>query len=105
MTSHRKKSRTIFCRICDDDYSRLANICQTEGGCVSDLLRAAVKDLLNRDRESPDDLVSRILTLTFNIETLSKDIEQLRALTLAALQRITPALGAIDRPRSPQADA
>jgi hypothetical protein len=86
MTSRRLKSRTVFCRICDEDYNRLANICQTEGGCLSDLLRTAVKDLLKRGRESPDDVLSRILKLTFDIENLSKDIEQLRALTIASLQ-------------------
>ena len=96
MTSRRPKSRTVFCRLCDEDYSRLANICETEGGCISDLLRAAVKDLLNRNRESMDDLVSRILTLTFDIENLSKDIEQLRSLTIANLQeshrRVAPSI-------------
>jgi hypothetical protein len=96
VANRRPKSRTVFFRICDEDYSRLETICEAEGGSISDLLRSAVKDLLNRSLESPDDLVSRILQLTFNVENLSKDIGQLRALTLASLQeshrRATPSI-------------
>ncbi len=84
MTRRGLKSRTVFCRICDEDYNDLANICKAEGGSVSDLLRTAIKDLIKRSRENPDDVLPRILKLTFDIEKLSKDIEQLRALTIAA---------------------
>lgn len=80
------KSRTVFCRICDEDYNRLATICEAEGGSVSDLLRSAVKDLLNRNHENLDRLAARIVALTFNLEAISKDIEQIRSLVLANLQ-------------------
>jgi hypothetical protein len=95
MNSRTPKTKTIFCRVCHEDYSRLTNMCEAEGGSISDVLRTAVKELLSRDQGTGDEMLSYILTLTFSIETLNKDVEHLRAVTLANLQGINRRLASL----------
>lgn len=86
MAHRRTKSRTVFCRICDEDYVRLANLCEAEGGSISDFLRTALKERLNRDRETIDQLLTRVVALACSIDDLAKEIEQLRTLTVDSMR-------------------
>ena len=89
MTTRRPKTRTVFCRICDKDYTRLMELCETQDACISDLLRTAVDNLLKGDHEAENTLLSYVLSLTFKVETISKEIENLRISTLASFHGLS----------------
>lgn len=79
MSPQRPKTKTIFCRVPDEEYKRLVEICECRGNNVSVLLRTALEEFLSREHYSDDPVLTQLSALTFMVEVLQKEIEGLHA--------------------------
>jgi hypothetical protein len=72
----RNKSRTVFCRICDERYDDLSRLCKAQGNKVSDVVRIALTEFMQR--ESPTEQgMTQMQSLVTSIDGLVSAIDRL----------------------------
>ena len=83
------KTKIVFCRICDTDYTRLAELCEAHGESISSFLRIALRQILSVDPKNSDPVLSNISALTLRVEEMSREIEELQAVISAKFDQLS----------------
>ena len=90
MSVIRPRTRLVYCRVSEDEFARVSNLCETAGArSVSDVFRSALTRLLEDGDAGPEKLVLQ------RLEGIDKMVKELNTKLVELTDRLD---GVPDRP-------